>query len=129
MIKKLLPVFLFALFLFSCKKDDISPLTGEWTQAVKVAQGTMVSTLRFTDQHRYSLESYILSPDKHIIIQTTPLSGRYSVKSSGITFRVDGKKFDWAIGGRVQNEILTIKDALDKSKLTFVRELMYAKNN
>jgi hypothetical protein len=114
-------VLILMLFLFSCKKDDISPLTGDWSQTVSVTEGTLVSTFHFSDNHRYTLDSKIISPDNKIILQTSPLCGRYTSKTAGITFRVDGQTFDWAKDGYLRDQTLVVKDAVEKTKLVFVK--------
>jgi hypothetical protein len=114
-------ILILVLFLFSCKKDNISPLTGDWLQTVSVPEGTMVSTFHFSDNQRYTLDSKIISPENKIILQTSPLCGKYSSKNAGLTFRVDGQTFDWAKDGYIQDQTLVVKDAVEKTKLVFVR--------
>jgi len=109
-----------SIVLSSCKKENIL-LTGSWTQIVTVPEGTMITTFHFNEPGRYTLESSILYKDLTTIIQSCPGSGSYSLKSSGVSFRLDGNRFDWATNGYVNEHSLTIKVIPDKSKSVFVK--------
>lgn len=102
------------IMLASCQKADITLLQGSWINT----QGLMTTTIKFLDNNRYSIDSYVLAEDRKSIIQTCPLSGDYTAK---LSFRIDGQSFDWIENGKLKGNTLILNDKFHGKKLNFIK--------